>query len=214
MMRVLLLCNFLLSVTVCASPLKTEVPMKRKIIEIDVKNKTLMDFLSSLQGKRKQAILKFHEEYLDLISSAKGSKSKHQDWPGGYQDHLTEMMSMGEQMYTLFSARRKLPFTFDQVIVVSYFHDLEKVFKYTTGKEIDKPDWYARILPERGITFDSQEQNALKYIHGEGPNDYNPDTRVMNELAAFCHAIDNLSARMWYQRGKGTGAKGALKDED
>ena len=38
------------------------------------------------------------------------------------------------------------------------------------------------------------EINTLTYIDGESEDVYNPDRRVMNELASFCHAVDTLSA--------------------
>ena len=206
--------NTLLSSTYLNAKEKEEVKLNKMITEIVSENKTLLDFLNGMKDSRKQAILDFHNQYLNLISKAKGSKSKHQAWEGGYQDHLTEMMTMAEQMYQLFSARRNLPFTLDQAIIVSYFHDLEKVFKYTTGEIIDKEEWYFTKLPMIGISFDLQEINALTYIHGESEKDYNPDTRLMNELAAFCHAVDNLSARMWHDKGRGTGTLGSLYDYD
>lgn len=85
-----------------------------------------------------------------------------------------------------------------------YFHDIEKIWKYTEGKVIDKEKWYDEILPSRGIVFTNEERQALKYIHGEGA-DYSSQKRVMSPLATFCHIVDTASARIWYDQGKGLG---------
>ena len=69
-------------------------------------------------------------------------------------------------------------------------------------QSIDKDRYYKVDLPEKyNINFSKQEQNALKYIHGEN-KDYPPNERIMNELAAFCHSVDTISARIWYNEGR------------
>ena len=124
-------------------------------------------------------------------------------------DHLVEMLFMGDLMFKTFSQYRKFPFTFENVIIVVYFHDMEKIFR-EQSEEIDKSVWYTSELPNMGITFSEPELNALEFIHGEPDNLHNPDSRIMNELASFCHAIDNMSARLWYNYGRSSGELGVL----
>ncbi len=54
------------------------------------------------------------------------------------------------------------------------------------------------------------QMNALTYVEGE-LKDYSSKRRVMNELAAFCHHIDNWSARekFNYPRAEGDEWTGA-----
>ena len=57
------------------------------------------------------------------------------------------------------------------------------------------------------MNFDAgEERNALHYIHGESHKEYDPLVRKAGPLAAFCHAADTLSARMWFDEGRGLGA--------
>jgi hypothetical protein len=89
----------------------------------------------------------------------------------------------------------------ESVVIVLYFHDLEKIFKYSKNvEEIDfeqKLIWYNVHLPTYGVILTNEEKNALYYIHGEG-TDYRKNRRVMNELGGFCHACDILSARVFH----------------
>jgi hypothetical protein len=165
--------------------------------------KRVADFLFGLADSRRDALLRFHAEHLDLMQRAKGSSHNHQTWNGGYLDHLGETFRIAEASYEALSRLRPLPFSLASAVIVLYFHDLEKVWKYATGEIIDKPRWYAEELPARGIAFSPQEQNALRYIHGE--DDYSSQERKMGELAAFCHCCDVLSACMWWDQGQGMG---------
>lgn len=165
--------------------------------------KTLEDYLNGLNDPRKAAILAFHKEFKNRIYTAKGSKSKHQAWVGGYADHLAETMRLAEAHYQLYRQTRALPFSLDSALIVLYFHDIEKAFKYSEPVEtIDPKQWQFEILRDKyGITFSDDEKNALLYIHGEG-QDYVPDKRVQGPLAAFCHCCDTTSARIFHDKGK------------
>ena len=154
---------------------------------------------------RREAVRAFHAKFLNLMQIAKGSGSNHQAWEGGYLDHLGETMRLALTLYDRLSYTRELPFSLDSAMIVLYFHDIEKIWKYADGTLIDKVEWLTNILPEDyNIVFTLEELNALKYIHGEG-DDYAKDERKMNALAAFCHSCDILSARMWHDRGRGLG---------
>jgi len=160
----------------------------------------LDSILNELQDPRKEAILAFHEEFRDKIYASKGSSHNHQNWEGGYADHIADACQIAKVLHmSLTGLFSEVPVNIDSAIIVLYFHDIEKIWKYTDGTFIDKVEWYEKILPERGITFSPEELNALRYTHGEG-DDYRKDARVMNELAALCHAADNLSARMWHSK--------------
>lgn len=163
--------------------------------------KTITSYISQLQDPRKEAILAFHDKHVHLMERAYGSKNNHQTWEGGYLDHISECARIAEAMYSALTFIRPLGFELDLVIIVLYFHDIEKVWKYTSGEDIDKERYYSIELPRHGIQFSYEELNALKYVHGEGEA-YSSQNRVMNELAAFCHAVDTISARVWYNEGR------------
>lgn len=172
------------------------------------KLKTCEILLWELEDPRRDRILQFHEIYRTEVEASWGSKSKHQAWPGGYVDHLAETFRMAEVMYDSLSQLHPLPFSRDSAVIVLYFHDLEKIWKYTHGlpEGFDKTKFlFETLAKDYEIKFTPEEANALRYIHGEPEAEYNPDTRLMGPLAAFCHSIDTMSARMWHDEGRGLG---------
>lgn len=156
-------------------------------------------------------IMVFHEDFKDLICKAKGSKSKHQAWEGGYVDHLVECMNIGEVMYRALQEEiRPVEFPWASVVKVLYFHDVEKIFKYNDLKDEeitpfiseavnDKFGFYDDYLSDEPylIDFTDEEYNALEHIHGEKTYGEN---RIIEPLGAFCHCCDMLSARMWFDK--------------
>jgi hypothetical protein len=155
-----------------------------------------------LEGKRGKAVAAWHEKHLELMKISRGSAYNHQTWIGGYLDHIGETMRIAVNMFDSLQEIRKLPFALDSALIVLYFHDVEKIWKYTHGHSIDKREFYEK-LGEEEILFSPEEWNALEYVHGE--HDYSGQVRKMGELAAFCHACDVLSARMWHDKGQGLG---------
>jgi len=191
---------------------------------IPVKEDKLRPVLATMTGTRAEGLLRFHDDHISEILSAKGSSGgNHQAWSGGLHDHLVHCFVLAQDLYKLFHERigpgphagqlingvydpRPIPFSLESAIIVLYFHDIEKIFKYGNKPErypqrlIEAKDaWYLGILPTKyGIVFDDQEYNALKYAHGEG-DDHRKDQRVASPLAGFIHAIDYLSARVLWQ---------------
>lgn len=188
-----------------------------------IKQDKLRPILASLEGQSKgriPLILKFHDEYASEILFAKGSGANHQNWEGGLHDHLHHCFVLATDLFGLFHKRigfgpyqgqdingvydpRPIPFSLESAIVVLYFHDIEKIFKYGRNaypeSYLSNDLWYYDYLPNKyGISFDEQELNALKYAHGEG-DDHRKDRRVASPLAGFVHSIDNLSARVLWQ---------------
>jgi len=191
---------------------------------IHVKEDKLRSVLATMTGTRAEGLLRFHDDHISEILSAKGSSGgNHQAWSGGLHDHLVHCFVLAQDLYKLFHERigpgphagqdiygvhdsRPIPFSLESALVVLYFHDIEKIFKYGNKPHryperlIEAKDaWYLGILPTKyGIVFDDQEYNALKYAHGEG-DDHRKDQRVASPLAGFIHAIDYLSARVLWQ---------------
>jgi len=154
-------------------------------------------YFKHLSYPRISAVKNFHYDHLHLFNTAKGSSHNHQCWEGGYRDHLTQCLYLADDLHAVLHVKY---FSFDSVVIVLYFHDIEKMFKYGSVPvtDFDKDKFlYSTLKEQYGIEFTEDEKNALKYIHGEG-TEYRKDKRVMNELAAFCHSIDILSARLFW----------------
>lgn len=146
------------------------------------------------------------EDHGEIIQRAPGSLIKHQAWPGGYKDHLEQMMNWGIKTYRDMQQEYHLPFSISDFILVQFLHDIEKPFKYIGGNtslknEEEKWKFLQHIVEHYRFTLTDEHWNGLKYIHGEGEA-YNPAFRVQTELAAFCHICDVVSARILYAHPK------------
>lgn len=141
------------------------------------------------------------------FEKAQGSGYNHQAWEGGYIDHVAETMQICAKLYPLY-LDRGVPFTLADALLVMFLHDLEKPFLkkmpaiaiYDDYKE-ERRKFRQGIIDEYGIQLTEQQQNAIRYVEGEG-SDYSNKHRTMNELAAFCHIADVSSARIWWDRGR------------
>lgn len=163
--------------------------------------------LSVMSPRHRYFVLRLMREYRNEFTTAPGGLSKHQYWRGGYADHVHEVMSLGFVLYKQLAKYRSLPFTLSQALYVLFFHDLEKIFRFSVDKNgkplettLAKDSRYQNalaIMVRMKIPVTTEEANALRYTHGEN-QDYHPSRRIMNELAAFVHCCDTLSARLWY----------------
>ncbi len=143
-----------------------------------------------------------------LFTEAYGSVHNHQAWPGGYLDHLVEIMNYAVIFYaTLLSTGRPVNFSLSDVLLILFIHDIEKPWKYRRNKKGDLeviPSLRSKVaqhkfrlakIREYFISLTKQLLNAFKYVEGEFDK-YNERGRVMNELAGFCHMMDVCSARV------------------
>jgi hypothetical protein len=162
---------------------------------------TILSYLELLNDVRKETLINYHNKNLNLMKKASGSSHNHHLWEGGYEDHIEECLKIAHNLFHSLQQIRSLPFPLDSAVIVLYFHDIEKQYKYSLGEVIDKDKYYNETLPASGITFTAEEMNALTYIHGEGTN-YSSKARIMNSLAAFCHAVDTISSRIWFDQGR------------
>lgn len=155
---------------------------------------TLLGLIPEVAGKLKS----FTES--PLCKEAVGSSHNHQAWEGGYLDHVTEALNLACWLYE--TSPRPLPFKLEDALVVMFLHDIEKPFKGQCKwptKE-DRREFRNTFIQQNQIALTDVQKNALEYVEGE--HDYSNTERKMNELAAFCHCCDILSARVWYSKGK------------
>lgn len=153
-------------------------------------------------------------DHRELFEKTPGSTHNHQTWPGGYIDHVTDGMNYGRHLYAFDKAfGRPLPFSLSDALLIFFLHDIEKpwrIFVLESGEAVNREGFDTKKafkkfhedkLAEYGLKLSADQMNALTYVEGEH-NDYSSKHRVMNELAAFCHKIDNWSARGWFDYPK------------
>ena len=167
----------------------------------------------------RSACQKILEENDKLFKTIQGSTHNHQDWPGGYWDHVREVMNIAIVLYQKTDPLRILPFSLSDTLLVLFLHDLEKPWKYEAGfdgelrirKDLSAPEtehWFRdKKLYNYGIVLTAQQKNAMYYVHGE-LSDYSSRKKMMGPLAAFCHICDIFSARIWFDYPK----EGPLED--
>lgn len=161
--------------------------------------RTLEDLLLFIEGPNQAACRRLLKENRERFERAWGSSHNHQAWLGGYLDHVTEVLNTALLLYETMDAQRRLPFTFGDAVLVLYLHDVEKPWKGEVkfADKVARRAFRRQLLIEHGIVLTAEQQNALRYVEGEG-DDYSGQRRVMNELAAFCHICDVASARIWF----------------
>lgn len=155
------------------------------------------------------AIQKLLADNRELFATVQGSTHNHQAWPGGYLDHVTEVMNVAFVLFQALDARRPLPFSLSDILLVVFLHDIEKPWKYELGADGQlrhKPTMLTKAdhqrfrmakLAEYGVVLSDDHENGLKYAEGELEN-YSSRERKMRPLAALAHLCDVTSARIWF----------------
>ena len=184
-------------------------------VSISLDYLTIEALLTYIDEPARSICTKILTDHRRLFEQAHGSTHNHQTWGGGYIDHITDGMNYGKHLYAFDAAfGRLLPFSLSDVLLVFFLHDLEKPWRLlvengtvsnrdglATKEEFKK--FREEKLAEYGLILTPAQLNGFTYVEGEY-KDYSSKRRVMNELAAFCHKIDNWCARGWYDYPKAT----------
>lgn len=181
--------------------------------QLNHENPAYYDFdtlLNMIEGENGEACRRMYTDFREKFLSAPGSRHNHQYWPGGYIDHVTDAMNVGLLVYETYNARRPLPFSASDVLLVVYLHDLEKPFVYEYSEDgsvsknpellekADREKFKRDMIDRYGITLNPLQDNALEFVEGVRDHKYKNTSRVMGELAVVCHIADLTSARLWY----------------
>ena len=86
----------------------------------------LVDRIDNPNGAACRRILAEHRE---LFATVQGSTHNHQAWRGGYLDHVSEVMNIAVLLYEQLAAKRPLPFSLSDLLLVVFLHDIEKPWK-------------------------------------------------------------------------------------
>jgi len=171
--------------------------------------RSLRSLIELIDQPNRSSIRQILDENYGLFSQVQGSSHNHQAWPGGYLDHITEVMNIGEVLFYTLNKLRPLPFSISDVMLVLFLHDIEKPWKYEIGPDgqlqhkatmltkADHQRFRMETLAKYGVVLNEDHVNALKYAEGE-LHDYSNRERKMGPLAAFAHLCDVTSARIWF----------------
>ena len=170
---------------------------------------TIEQRLDMIDEPNRSACFRILADNRKLFQTVQGSTNNHQNWPGGYFDHVQEIMNIAVVLYERLSSIRPLPFSLSDLLLVVYLHDVEKPWKYelrddgqlhhkaTMQNKEDHQRFRMAKLTEYGVVFTPEQENGMKYAEGE-LNDYSNRRRIMGPLACAAHMCDVASARLWF----------------
>ncbi len=192
-----------------------ELPMKSVTLTLDYR--TIEQLIDLIDEPHRVICHKILVDNRVLFEKTRGSTHNHQTWEGGYIDHVTDGMNYTCHLYAFDTAfGRPMPFTLSDALLVFFLHDLEKPWriqvdergKASNREGLQTKDDFKRFrdkkLADYGLVLNPNQLNGFTYVEGELA-DYSSLRRVMNELAAFCHKVDNWCARGWYDYPKAEG---------
>ena len=170
---------------------------------------TIEQMLDMIDEPNRSACFRILADNRKLFQTVQGSTNNHQNWPGGYFDHVQEIMNIAVVLYERLSSIRPLPFSLSDLLLVVYLHDVEKPWKYelrddgqlhhkaTMQNKEDHQRFRMAKLTEYGVVFTPEQENGMKYAEGE-LNDYSNRRRIMGPLSCAAHMCDVASARLWF----------------
>ncbi len=185
------------------------------------------ELIEMIDEPNRSACLRILRDNRVLFQTVQGSTNNHQAWPGGYIDHVREIMNVVVVLYRTLNALRPLPFPLSDALLVTYLHDLEKPWKYEIvqdgtlneiaalrTKEAQHAFRFAK-LAEYGVELTEEQRNGMLYVEGELAS-YSSRRRVMGPLAGLCHLADVTSARIWFDHPAPSNDPwtGAARDRD
>lgn len=171
--------------------------------------RTVEELVGLIDEPNRSACWRILDENRRLFQTVQGSTNNHQAWPGGYWDHVSEVMNIAAFLYPRMNFLRPLPFSLSDALLVVFLHDVEKPWKYEIGPDgqlqhreglrtkEDAHGFRGQKLAQYSFALTPEQENAMRYVEGEF-DDYTNRRRVMGPLAAFCHLCDVTSARIWY----------------
>ncbi len=172
--------------------------------------------IARIDEPNRSACAKLVADHRALFATVSGSTHNHQAWPGGYLDHVVEIMNIAVVLHARLGAIRPLPFSESDLLLVVFLHDVEKPWKYELGADgtlVHRAELQGKVahqqfrmakLAEYGIALTAEHENALQYAEGE-LGDYTNQRRVMGPLAAMAHMCDVASARLWFEHPMAAG---------
>jgi hypothetical protein len=160
-------------------------------------------YLGELDSESSDKMRFIWNDLLQNHFDTKGSSGNHQNYFGGYFYHIHDVLRNGMMLYDNLSDQGDLPFTKSDVFLTIFFHDIEKICKYSENNTIDcanlsNSEIRQKMYSKYDVDLPIHILEAIKYIHGEGKY-YTKGKRVMSPLSALCHCADIISARIFFE---------------
>lgn len=163
---------------------------------------------SKMSDPRGELLLDFHQRWLPVLRTVKGTIYSSFNWPGGYLHHIEDAFEIAGNLFPVVSAESKI--NIEEALIALYFHDFERPVRYARNQGLTLPDGlydtevgissagrqslYQEVLPNVGIMLNERELHALRYFHEA---ERTAAFRLMagEVLAGFCQMCDVFSHR-------------------
>jgi len=180
---------------------------------------TIRDMLEQIQDELpKTRLLKLHSDILTEMQTMPSSVRYHHKWGGGMYQHVEEVMKNALEIYDLHPEYYDC--TRDDVIIVTYVHDFDKLDRYTYSqdewkkKKFDQDFDYnpsyivmnqtartVQICAEYGLILSDKIINAISFHHGGWAPDLSSvfptaQSSAMMPLAILIHCADIISSQI------------------
>lgn len=180
----------------------------------------IIDYLNSIHNKNyKEPLLKMYNDLEVKMKEMPAAIRHHHAEIGGFYRHTKEVIEIALKFYNALKSEFEKRFILeDDVILVAFLHDLEKLDKYKFNKDynpalkytkgynetqfkfnydkidMDDVSQVVRIAYEYGLKLEDKHLNSLCYSHGGWS--LNPKGRL-GPLACLLHSADLMSANMF-----------------
>jgi hypothetical protein len=176
--------------------------------------KNIDEMLQEIENTElKEKLLKVYSDQKQAMMEMPASTKYHHSYKRGYHDHVQQVMFFAIRIYNFMGKSVVLDFSKDDIILMSFVHDMDKLEKYEetgeykSGESKGKPkfayelDWaidpYAKVclmLARYGILLTDEQLHALTF-HAGGWSEFVKYGSDMNQLATMLHCADMLSAK-------------------
>jgi 23S rRNA maturation-related 3'-5' exoribonuclease YhaM len=172
------------------------------------------------EEKYKDPLVKMHKTCKNHYVSVPASCKRHHKWAGGYLDHIFEVMELSLRFFKVITVELKtnVDFTYDDVVLVSYIHDINKITRY----EHTSDDWKIKrgqyfdfkegtgncdesaevvcICSKFGLLLEQKHLEAISHHHGGFSNSLASMYRypgTLTALSSLIHSADLLSQYLY-----------------
>ncbi len=185
--------------------------MEQLIEEPIVETKQIRDYLEEIKMPAlRKNLLKLYGDVEEKLKAIPASIKYHHNYQSGLYVHTLEVMQFSIEIFELYKDKFMQHFTRDDIILVAFIHDLEKVTKYKKNQSqnngfswapflynynnVDMNDSVEviNLICKYGIFLSDIQSNALCYHHGG----WSPQKGKLTELATLLHIADLLSCNI------------------
>lgn len=171
----------------------------------------------------KEPLLAMHEAFKEGYFKNPASCIRHHNWTGGYLDHIYEVIEISLRLYTMVTKDLKASpsFSREDVILVAYVHDINKLNRYRKTQEqwkirkgnifeidpstgnCDESAEVVNICSRFGLVLEHRHLEAISHHHGGFSDSMSAAFKYPNSMTSFSsliHAADLFSQHLFGEK--------------